>query len=138
MPGRKFCVIGMWLTHEAVLPTAIEKSNIGRYIADHNLLDVLDCKIMPFLRVAWIWLSFFAAVFGTIFMYSVIYYKQLLLGGFFDCILLSASIYFRDGNFPLDTVQGNYFLTEAIASFFINTLYIAYIIQFIFISQKKK
>lgn len=131
-------VVGIWITHDAVLPTRIEKKNSGSYIANHKLLDIIEHKITPVLRTAWIWGSFFIAILGTILMYSVIYYKQLSLGSFFYCTFLSASTYFRDGNFSVNTLEGKYFLTEAIASFFINTIYIAYIIQFIFTSHKKK
>lgn len=131
-------VIGMWLTHQIILPTKVEKGNIGRYVADHKLLDIIDSKIMPVIRTLWIWMSFFIVIFGTIFMYSVIFYKQLSLGSYFKCLFLSTSTYFRDGNFVLETIEGKYFLTEAVASFFINTLYIAYIIQFTFTSQKRK
>lgn len=131
-------IVGMWLTHNALQPTEIEKLNSGRYIANHKLLDIIDYKIMPMIRTTWIWVSFFLAIGGTILMYSIIYFYQLSLGDLFYCIFCSASIYFRDGNFNVDTIEGKYFLTEAVASFFINTLYIAYIIQFMFTSRKRK
>ena len=35
-------IVGMWITHDVVLSTETEKKNIGRYIADHKLLDIID------------------------------------------------------------------------------------------------
>lgn len=137
-----FAIVGFWITQEVWKYTDYEKRNVSTFIAHNKLAFAFEIKYMPKLRYATLWLICILTIFGTILTYAAIY-RKLLNNLLYYCILLSMSIYLGTGYFSVDaiglsSVEHMYFLSEALMAFILNTFYIAYIANLMFMQKSKQ
>jgi hypothetical protein len=122
---------GLWITNKLWKSTSIESKNKGRFISSKTFIEIVEVNILKKFRYIWLWITFIFVIFFLILMYMLIYKYQLDIGDSQYCFLLSLSLYFGGGNTVYDSIDGFYFSSEIIISFFVNTLYIANIVRLI-------
>ena len=137
-----FAMVGFWIAQEIWKYTDYEKRNINTFIAHNKFPFVLEIKYMPKIRYIALWLICVSTIFGTILTYAAIY-RKLLNNLLYYCLLLSMSIYLGTGYFSvdsigLDSVEHMYLLSEAMVAFLLNTFYIAYIANLMFMHNSKQ
>lgn len=129
---------GLWITNRLWRKASIKTLNKGLFVSNRKLIDIVEVKIIKNVRYVWLWITFFLVIFCTVLMYAFIYNDQLNLGDSVYSLLLSISLYFGGGNSNYDSLEGLYFSSEIVISFFVNTLYLANIVRIIFEPRETK
>lgn len=123
-------ITGIRLINRMWHKTTLE-NNLGVYIGKNDWIKVFAVKIINVIRVPALWIAFFLAITETILMYTFVYSECLVLGEPLECLFLSISTYFCGPVSINNSLSGVYFLSETVIAFFLNTLYLANIVQLI-------
>ena len=107
-------------------------------IENNKWLEVFMVKVIRLIRIPSLWIAFSFAIVGTIIMYTFVYSECLYLGSYKHCLYLSIATYFCGPESFGESIYCNYYLSETVIAFFLNTLYLANIVQLILEPKIKK
>ena len=130
-------IMGIRLINRLWTETEMEK-NQDVSIENNKWLEVFMVKVIRLIRIPSLWIAFSFAIVGTIIMYTFVYSECLYLGSYKHCLYLSIATYFCGPESFGESIYCNYYLSETVIAFFLNTLYLANIVQLILEPKIKK
>ncbi len=123
-------IMGISVINRLWTQTVVE-DNASGLMDENKWLSVLKTKTIRFIRRPFLWISFFLAITGTIYMFALIYHFRLQLGGPLQCLLFSISTYFSGPEVISESNESIFYISETVLAFFQNTLCLANIVQLI-------